>query len=60
MLNWVLGALTTDELAPAAAHAYALALGGAATPAWREPLAERVVAAQATLMNLRRRPADAA
>jgi AcrR family transcriptional regulator len=54
MLNWVLGALSTDELEPAAAYAYALALGGAATPAWRERLAARVVAAQETLLKLRR------
>jgi AcrR family transcriptional regulator len=55
MLNWVLGALSTDELEPAAAYGYALALGGAATPAWRERLATRVLAAQEKLVNLRRR-----
>jgi AcrR family transcriptional regulator len=60
MLNWVLGALSTDELAPAAAHAYALALGGAATPAWREPLTARALAAQAQLLELCRAPPAAA
>jgi AcrR family transcriptional regulator len=60
MLNWVLGALSTEELEPAAAYAYALALGGAATPAWRERLAARVAAAQEKLVKLRRRTAAAA
>jgi AcrR family transcriptional regulator len=55
MLNWVLGALSTDELEPAAAYGYALALGGAATPPWRERLAARVLAAQEKLGKLRRR-----
>jgi AcrR family transcriptional regulator len=54
MLNWVLGAFSTDELEPAAALGYALALRGAAAPAWQAPLAERIGEQQDRLLALRR------
>ena len=42
MLNWVVGALTTDELEAVAGYGYALTLRGAATPEWQPYLAEQV------------------
>ena len=59
MLNWVLGALGIDELEPAAALGYALALGGAAAPAWQARLADRIAEQQDRLLALRRRAAAA-
>jgi AcrR family transcriptional regulator len=59
MLNWVLGALSTDELEPAAALGYALALRGTAAPAWQAPLADRIAEQQGRLLDLRRRAAAA-
>ena len=59
MLNWVLGALSVEELAPAAAYGYALTLRGAATPAWQERLAGKIVDYQQQLLKLRRRAAAA-
>ena len=59
MLNWVLGALSVDELAPAAAYGYALTLRGAATPAWQERLAGKIGEHQQQLLKLRRRAAAA-
>jgi AcrR family transcriptional regulator len=55
MLNWVLGALGPDELEPAAALGYALALRGAAAPAWQARLADRIAERQDQLLALRRR-----
>jgi AcrR family transcriptional regulator len=59
MLNWVLGALSVEELAPAAAYGYALTLRGAATPAWQERLAGKISDYQQQLLKLRRRAAAA-
>jgi AcrR family transcriptional regulator len=59
MLNWVLGALSTDELEPAAALGYALALRGAAAPAWQARLATRIAEQQDRLIKLRPRTAAA-
>ena len=59
MLNWVLGALSTEELQPAAAYGYALSLRGAAAPAWQDDLADRIGEHQARLIELRRRAAAA-
>ena len=59
MQNWVLGALEVDELQPAAGYGYALTLRGAATQAWQDRLAERIVSFQDQLIRLRTR-ADAA
>jgi hypothetical protein len=59
MLNWVLGALSIEELEPAAALGYALALRGAAAPPWQSPLANRIAEQQDLLRALRRRAAAA-
>jgi AcrR family transcriptional regulator len=59
MLNWVLGALSIEELEPAAALGYALALRGAAAPPWQSPLANRIAEQQDLLLALRRRAAAA-
>jgi hypothetical protein len=59
MLNWVLGALATDELQPAAAYGYALTLRGAATSEWQDRLAAKIADHQAQLIALRRRAAAA-
>jgi AcrR family transcriptional regulator len=59
MLNWVLGALSIDELEPAAALGYALALRGAAAPAWQARLATRIAEQQDRLIKLRPRTAAA-
>ena len=55
MLNWVLGALSVEELEPAAAYGYALTLRGAATDTARAGLAGRIEDYQAKLLKLRRR-----
>ena len=55
MLNWVLGALSVEELAPAAAYGYALTLRGAATPAWQDRLAGKISDYQQQLLKLRQR-----
>ena len=60
MLNWVLGALSVEELAPAAAYGYALTLRGAATPAWQDHLADKIGDYQRQLLKLRRCAACAA
>jgi AcrR family transcriptional regulator len=52
MLNWVLGALTVEELEPTAALGYALTLRGAASPAWREGLGARIGEHQDQLLRL--------
>jgi len=59
MLNWVLGSLTTEELASAAGYGYALTLRGAATPGWRDRLAQKVGDYQDQMQKLRRRAAAA-
>jgi AcrR family transcriptional regulator len=53
MLNWVLGALETAELAAAAGYGYALTLRGATTDAWRERLQRRITTYQAELLKRR-------
>ncbi|HEX4198830.1 MAG TPA: TetR/AcrR family transcriptional regulator [Caulobacteraceae bacterium] len=59
MLNWVLGALSLDQLEPTAALGYALTLRGAASPAWRERLGPRIAEAQERLLTLSRSAAAA-
>ena len=59
MLNWVLGSLATEELAPAAGYGYALTLRGAATPRWQDPLALKIGEYQDQMLKLRRRAAAA-
>ena len=54
MLNWVLGALETHELAAAAGYGYALVLRGATEEAWRERLGQRVSDYQDQLLTSRR------
>ena len=53
ILSWVFDAMTAEELEPAIAYGYALALGGAATETWRPRLARRAVEYQETLARLR-------
>ena len=55
MLNWALGSLATEELAPAAAYGYALTLRGAATPEWQDRLARKIDDYQRQLQALRQR-----
>ncbi|HEY1751819.1 MAG TPA: TetR/AcrR family transcriptional regulator [Caulobacteraceae bacterium] len=52
MLDWVVGILPPDAVAPAARHGYALILKGACTPEWRGPLHARVLEGQARLETL--------
>jgi len=49
MLSWVHGAVAAAELEPSVAYGYALALKGAAAPAFAERLGEEVRGAQARL-----------
>ncbi|MFI4975485.1 MAG: TetR/AcrR family transcriptional regulator [Caulobacterales bacterium] len=59
MLNWVLGALTVEELEPAAGYGYALILRGAASAAWQDRLSGKIADYQKLLVKLRRRAAAA-
>ena len=52
MLDWVVGLLTPEAVAPAAQHGYALILKGASTPNWSGPLTARVLASQLRLQEL--------
>ena len=54
MLNWVFGLIRAEELEPAIAYGYALALCGAATEAWRPRLAKKIAEYQKTLTRLRK------
>ncbi|HEX7760382.1 MAG TPA: TetR/AcrR family transcriptional regulator [Caulobacteraceae bacterium] len=54
MLSWVFGGVRAEELEPTIAYGYALALGGAATEAWRPRLAKKIAEYQKTLARLRR------
>ena len=54
MLNWVLGALETQELEAAAAYGYALILRGAAAEAWQGRLARSIETHQRDLQKLGR------
>src|SRR5579872_4080850 len=53
MLDWVVGLLEVDAVAPAARHGYALMLKGACTPEWRGPLTARILESQQRLAELR-------
>ena len=55
MLDWVVGLLEVDAVAPAARHGYALMLKGACTPEWRGPLTARILDGQQRLEELRTR-----
>jgi AcrR family transcriptional regulator len=52
MLDWVVGILEADAVAPAARHGYALMLKGASTPEWRGPLHARMLESQQRLEQL--------
>jgi AcrR family transcriptional regulator len=58
MLDWVVGILEVDAVAPAARHGYALILKGACTPEWRGPLHARVLESQERLVELQARAAS--
>ncbi|PZQ61498.1 MAG: TetR/AcrR family transcriptional regulator [Phenylobacterium zucineum] len=49
MLEWVMGELPADHLAPSIRYAYALVLKSLATPEWQAGLAARAAACQAEL-----------
>ena len=59
MHGWVLGTLSAEELAPTMGFGYALTLGGAATHAWRERLADKALDYQEQLATVTRRSAAA-
>ena len=62
MLDWVVGILGADAVAPAARHGYALVLKGACAPEWRGPLHARILESQRRLEELQAtagRPIDA-
>jgi hypothetical protein len=46
MLEWVVGELTPDRLAPTIRYGHALMLKGAAAPEWRGPLDARLMESQ--------------
>jgi AcrR family transcriptional regulator len=54
MLDWVVGILRPEAVAPAAQHGYALMLKGACTAEWSGPLAARILASQQRLQELQR------
>jgi AcrR family transcriptional regulator len=58
ILDWVVGEMPADVLAPTIRLGYALILKGAASPDWRGPLQARVVDSQA-LLKRARKPAPA-
>lgn len=53
MLNWVHGTVAVDELEPSVSYGYALALRGAASPAFAARLDAQVFAHQARLAQVR-------
>jgi AcrR family transcriptional regulator len=55
MLDWVVGILEADSVAPAARHGYALTLKGACSPEWRGPLHARILESQQRLGELQAR-----
>src|SRR5579872_325175 len=59
MLDWVVGILEVDAVAPAARHGYALMLKGACTPEWRGPLHARILESQQRLEEIQARAANA-
>jgi hypothetical protein len=56
MLDWVVGILPHDAVAPAARHGYALLLKGACTPEWSGPQTARILASQQRLESISRLP----
>jgi AcrR family transcriptional regulator len=50
MLDWVVGDVGSDQLAPTIGHSYALILKGAASADWRGPLDARLLESQAKLL----------
>jgi AcrR family transcriptional regulator len=52
MLDWVVGILEVDAVAPAARHGYALMLRGACTPGWSGPLQARILESQQRLEEI--------
>ncbi len=58
MLSWIMGAIDTDQMLPAAGYGYALKLQGAATKKARPRLAKKVAAYQ-KFLNRPRRHAEA-
>lgn len=57
MLEWVVGELASEQLAPTIRHSYALILRGAAAPDWRGPLEARLLEAQAAILAATPSPA---
>lgn len=57
MLSWVMEAIDTDDMLPAAGYGYALKLQGAATKSGRERLSKKVAAYQKSLTKAQRRAA---
>jgi AcrR family transcriptional regulator len=53
MMDWLVGVLEDEQVAPAARHGFALMLKGACTAEWRGPLGARVIEGQARLRTLR-------
>lgn len=49
MLDWILGEIEAERLAPAIRLGYALMLNGACTPEWRGPLKARILDSQSLL-----------
>lgn len=61
MLAWVLGTIEVSQIQPLVGHGYALTLRGAATEAYQDGLAKRVLAYQTEINRLRKDlPASAA
>jgi AcrR family transcriptional regulator len=56
MLDWVVGILEADAVAPAARHGYALLLKGASAPDWSGPLHARILESQRRLEALAQPP----
>jgi AcrR family transcriptional regulator len=59
MLGWVVGAIDTNQMLPAAGYGYALKLKGAATKAGRERLSKKIATYQKFLSRIHRRAAAA-
>jgi AcrR family transcriptional regulator len=55
MHGWVTGEIAQERLNATVVCGFALILGGAATPDWREPLRERLLKGQARLLGAARR-----
>lgn len=59
MLSWIVGAIDTDQMLPAAGYGYALKLNGAATKAGRERIGKKIASYQRLLTRRPRRAAAA-